>query len=85
MALLGIFLAFKCLTTASKKPLSPAGFVLMPMYSQSLLPCSIFMYKAPSARKIDDSPFRSIFTRELDGAQQCVFTARPSRLMSAGG
>ena len=34
---------------------------------------------APSARKVDASPFRS--PRGLDGAEQCVATARPSRLM----
>jgi hypothetical protein len=33
----------------------------------------------PSARKVDASPFRS--PRGLDGAEQCVATARPSRLM----
>jgi hypothetical protein len=34
---------------------------------------------APSASKVDASPFRS--PRGLDGAEQCVATARPSRLM----
>lgn len=34
---------------------------------------------APSARKVDASPFRS--PRGLDGAELCVATARPSRLM----
>ena len=33
----------------------------------------------PSARKVDASPFRS--PRGLDGAELCVATARPSRLM----
>jgi len=36
---------------------------------------------APSARKVDASPFRPLFTRGLDGAEQCVATARQSRLM----
>ncbi len=35
----------------------------------------------PSARKVDASPPRPLFTRGLDGAELCVATARPSRLM----
>ena len=35
----------------------------------------------PSARKVDASPFRPLFTRGLDGAEPCVVTARPSKLM----
>jgi len=34
---------------------------------------------APSASKVDASPFRS--PRGLDGAELCVATAKPSRLM----
>ncbi len=40
---------------------------------------------APSARKVDASPFRSISTRGLDGAIRCVVTARRSKLMSEDG
>ena len=35
----------------------------------------------PSARKVDASPIPPLFTRGLDGAEQCVATARPSKLM----
>jgi len=38
-----------------------------------------------SARKVDASPFRSIFTRGLDWPEQCVVTARRSKLLSEGG
>jgi len=44
-----------------------------------------FSKKAPSARKVDASPSRPLFTRGLDGAERCVVTARPSKLMSEGG
>ena len=36
---------------------------------------------SPSARKVDVSPSRPLFTWGLDGAEQCVVTARPSKLM----
>ena len=35
----------------------------------------------PSASKVDASPFRSLFTRGLDGEIQCVVTARLLELM----
>ena len=35
---------------------------------------------SPSARKVDASPSRPLFTRGLDGAERCVVTARRSRL-----
>ena len=42
----------------------------------------ISLVVTPSARKVDASPSRPLFfTRGLDGAEQCVVTARPSRLM----
>ena len=41
--------------------------------------------ETPSARKVDASPLRPLFTRGLDGAEQCVATARTSKLTSEGG
>jgi len=36
--------------------------------------------EASSARKDDAFPVRQLFTRGLDGEEQCVATARPSKL-----